>query len=335
MTLNLIANDAEQTVIKEYLEQNASEILAEKINNGVIIEKDGKKLISKKTLDGFMKYATEEARKQAEKGASSACVRDSVVFGWAIHYFEEDEILGTLYNEDGSEYKPPKPAPKTVKKDSGATTPIVTKTVSKEPTGQMSMFDFMATDTDGEVVADGVKTPVKDDSDDSAIVPDTTVIEPEKPPVSPIYTKYLQYQEEYPNTVIAMRIGDFYEIFGDAAVMVAKELNMALTSRDVGLESRIEMIGYPYHKADTYQEKITAFAHLAVIETDKAPQIYLKTESTPIKVDTTTGEVIEDATITDKDSTPIATTKRIDPLSDEELLTKVYELLGSDIEIVR
>lgn len=58
--------------IKAYLEQNISETLAEKINHGVEIEKDGKTLVNKKTLSGFMKYATEEAKKQADKGASSA-----------------------------------------------------------------------------------------------------------------------------------------------------------------------------------------------------------------------------------------------------------------------
>ena len=90
--LNLTAKGAEQELIKKYLEENASETLAEKINNGVRIEKDGKTLINKKSLEGFMKYATDEARKQAEKGASAACVRSDVVFGWAIHYFEEDSI---------------------------------------------------------------------------------------------------------------------------------------------------------------------------------------------------------------------------------------------------
>ena len=90
--LNLEARGNEQQIIKQYLEENASEILADKINNGAKIEKDGKTLINKKTLDGFMKYATSEAKKQAEKGATSACVRSDVVFGWAIHYFEEKSI---------------------------------------------------------------------------------------------------------------------------------------------------------------------------------------------------------------------------------------------------
>ena len=111
--LNLEAKTKEQQRIKAYLEENASDILAGKINNGVLIKKDGKILLNRKTLDGFMSFATEEARKQAEKGARYAMVEDAVVFSWAVHYFEEDSIEGTLYNEDGSEYKTqPKPAAK-------------------------------------------------------------------------------------------------------------------------------------------------------------------------------------------------------------------------------
>lgn len=133
MKLDLEAKTKEQELVKAYLEDNASEVLAEKINDGVRIEKDGNTLINKKTLDGFMKYASSEARKLASKGANSACVEDKVVYGWAVHYFEEDSIEGTLYNEDGSEYKP---APKVTDK------PVVKPVQQKQSSAQISMFDF-------------------------------------------------------------------------------------------------------------------------------------------------------------------------------------------------
>lgn len=141
VTLNLTAVGAEQELIKKYLAENASNSLAEKINNGISIEKDGKTLISKKTLDGFMKYANEEARKLAAKGATSACVEDKIVYGWAMHYFEEDSIEGTLYNEDGTEYKPPKvnKSKPTVASSVSNKTSIA---IPKEPAGQLSLFDF-------------------------------------------------------------------------------------------------------------------------------------------------------------------------------------------------
>lgn len=103
--IRLETKTKEQELLKAYLEANASKELADKINNGVKIVKDGKTLINKKTLDTFMSYATEEARKQAEQGAKCAMVEDNVVFGWLIHYFQEDTIEGILYNEDGTEYK--------------------------------------------------------------------------------------------------------------------------------------------------------------------------------------------------------------------------------------
>ncbi len=333
MTLNLTANGAEQTVIKAYLEQNASDILAEKINNGVIVEQDGKKLINRKTLDGFMRYAAEEAQKQAEKGATSACIQDSVVFGWAIHYFEEESIIGTLYNEDGSEYQKPKPAPKaTPKKTAGDTVvaPIVTKT--KEPVGQMSMFDFMAESAEGtDTAEDTIEEPasvVITDTEEEAI---PVAKPPEKPSVLPLYAKYLQHQEEFPQTVIAMKVGDFYEIFGESAKLVAEQLGMTLTSRDVGLESRIPMVGYPYHKAEEYIRKIRAFSRLAVIEADGNAKVHPKIVPMTYQVDVSTGELIDDIPIADEPKQADNT----DPYEDMDLMMKIYELLDRKIDIVR
>ena len=137
--LNLEAKTKEQEILKEYLEQNASETLIDKINNGVKIEKDGKILINKKTLETFMKYASDEARKQAEKGSHYAMVEDKTVFGWLMHYFEEDSIEGILYNEDGTEYKNIPSAKPTV-----TTTKTVIKPIAKPKEAQetISMFDM-------------------------------------------------------------------------------------------------------------------------------------------------------------------------------------------------
>ena len=138
MILNLETKTKEHEIIKKYLQDNASETLANKINNGVQITKDGKQLINKKNLVGFMSYATEQARKQAEKGTNSACIEDKVVFGWAIHYFEENELIGELFNLDGSKYEPPKPKytpPKT------ATT--ITKPEPKVVAKETTLFDFI------------------------------------------------------------------------------------------------------------------------------------------------------------------------------------------------
>lgn len=138
--LNLKATNRQEEMILRYLQENASPVLAEKINNGTLITKDGKSLTNKKTLTGFMKYACEEARKLVAKGASCACVDDETVYGWAIHYFEEESIEGTLYTLDGEEYKPAVKQAENVSKRIPA--PTISKT-SKPVAKQFNLFELV------------------------------------------------------------------------------------------------------------------------------------------------------------------------------------------------
>ena len=253
--LNLTTETQEHEILKEYLEKNASELLAQKINNGVKIVKDGKTLISKKTLASFMKYACEEARKIVAKGASSACVKDDIVFGWAIHYFEEDSIEGILYNEDGTEYKPATKA----KTTTPVTTPAKPKPVEKPKPAQFSFFDLMPTPTE-----EPKKEDLKVDMETGEILP----TKEEKKQPSTLYQKYLSYKEKYPNMVVAYRVGDFYECFNDDAKLLANKLELTLTGRDCGLDERVPMVGFPYHAAEGYFSKITDFSALAIIDFD-------------------------------------------------------------------
>lgn len=260
MRLNLEAKTKEQELVKAYLEENASEILAEKINNGTPFEKDGKSFINKKTLDGFMKYASDEARKLASKGANSACVEDKVVYGWAVHYFEEESIEGTLFNEDGTEYKP---TPKT-------TPAQVRKVGPKKPEQrQASLFDFMEEPkSKPEVNDDDEEQPSKEEIDEilSEIAEEKAKVETQKP-VSPLWQQYQDLQKKYPDRILLYRLGDFYEVFGDNAITLSDELGLTLTSRDFGLTSRIPMIGFPYHTANNYLNKIIRKHKVAIAET--------------------------------------------------------------------
>lgn len=282
MRLNLEAKTKEQELIKAYLEENASETLAEKINNGVPFQKDGKTLINKKTLDGFMKFASDEARKLASKGANSACVEDKVVYGWAVHYFKEDSIVGTLYNEDGTEYRI---QPKATSKAPVAKT---------QPKPQMSMFDLMGDDLEckpAEEKSDDEQDDMPSDEEIQEIMAEIAEEEQKKPSVSPVYLKYLDVQDKYPQTVIAMRLGDFYEVFGKNAEILADELPLTLTGRDVGLESRVPMVGFPYHASDMYLKKILGYGHSVVlVETDGN----VHTMPDERDVDLETGEILSE-----------------------------------------
>ena len=265
MRLNLETKSREQELVKAYLEENASETLAEKINNGTPFEKDEKTLINKKTLDGFMKYASSEARKLASKGANSACVEDKVVYGWAVHYFEEESIEGTLFNADGTEYKPaPKPTPAKVK----------TVEPKKPEQRQPTLFDFMEPEKSEPEVNDENG----DDEDEQPSQEEIDEIlaeiaeeekfdaEPEKL-VSPIWQKYQELQKKHCDRILLYRLGDFYEVFGDNAVTLSDELGLTLTGRDFGLTSRVPMIGFPYHAADNYLQKIIQKHKVAIAET--------------------------------------------------------------------
>ena len=262
MKLELEAKTKEQELVKAYLESNVSELLAEKINNGTPLVKDGKTLINKKTLDGFMKYASDEARKLASKGANSACVEDKVVYGWVVHYFEENSIEGTLFNEDGTKYKPtPKTPPAQVRKVEQ----------QKPAQRQASLFDFMEEANPEPEVKDDDEDdqPSKEEIDEilaELAEEEKEKMEPPKP-VSPLWQSYQDLQRKYPDCIILYRLGDFYEAFGKNAITLSDELNLTLTSRDFGVESRIPMIGFPYHAADNYIRKIVEKHKVAIAET--------------------------------------------------------------------
>ena len=150
MKLNLTAVDSSQERILAYLQTNASESLSNKINNGTPFIKDNVQLINKKDLNGFMTYATEESRKLAKNGASYACIDDATVFGWAIHYFEEESIEGKLYNLDGTEYKPA--ATKTTIKQKNFVAPTTKVESPKPQQEQRSLFDILEPTTTDEPV---------------------------------------------------------------------------------------------------------------------------------------------------------------------------------------
>jgi len=273
--LNLTTNGKEQERIFAYLEANASDVLADKINNGVQITKDNKQLINKKDLKGFIRFAGEEARKQSEKGSTCACVEDDIVFGWAIHYFEEDSIEGTLYNLDGTEYKVVKQASQIKSKSTenrGYSQNSSKKKQQDSNIQQQNFFDLMNEEQETETDIDNaVDNSEFEENELDNIVDDTEIeqvidVKPEKQ-ISSIYQKYLDIQKQYPNSVVAYRLGDFYEVFGENAKIIASELDLTLTGRDCGLYERVPMIGFPYHAADMYFSKIIQNGHrLAVAE---------------------------------------------------------------------
>ena len=75
-------------------------------------------------------------------------------------------------------------------------------------------------------------------------------------PVTPMMQQYLNIKEQYPNTILFYRLGDFYEMFFDDAKLVSKELELTLTGKDCGLSERAPMCGVPFHAVDTYLQRL-------------------------------------------------------------------------------
>ena len=287
--LNLTTSNKEQEIIKQYLQENASEVLANKINNGVKIVKENKTLINKKDLNGFMKYASDEARKLAEKGSNCACIEDKVVFGWAIHYFEEDSIEGTLYNEDGTEYKPVTKKTEIPKVESK---PIQKKPEKQQPT----LFDLFSTSTEtnneieeqDELFEEEKEPPIDTLSgEEKQVLNDVFDDEFESTPtdkentVKEYYKIYHEQELTYPDIVVLTKVGDFYEAYNENAKKIANILNLILTSRDVGLENKVALAGFPIHIKDKYLEKLQKFYTVLIIENDEI-NFYEKTEEKPL-----------------------------------------------------
>ncbi len=74
--------------------------------------------------------------------------------------------------------------------------------------------------------------------------------------VSPMMAQYLETKEQYKDCILFYRLGDFYEMFFDDALLVSKELELTLTGKDCGMEERAPMCGVPFHAADTYINRL-------------------------------------------------------------------------------
>ena len=69
---------------------------------------------------------------------------------------------------------------------------------------------------------------------------------------SPMMQRYLETKEEYKDCILFYRLGDFYEMFFDDAILVARELEITLTGKDCGQAERAPMAGVPHHAAEMY-----------------------------------------------------------------------------------
>ncbi len=78
----------------------------------------------------------------------------------------------------------------------------------------------------------------------------------DKTKVTPMMGQYLEIKEKNPDIIVFFRLGDFYEMFFEDAILASRELELTLTGKNAGLEEKIPMCGIPYHAANMYIEKL-------------------------------------------------------------------------------
>lgn len=73
---------------------------------------------------------------------------------------------------------------------------------------------------------------------------------------TPMMEQYFQIKEKYKHCLLFFRLGDFYEMFFDDALVASKELEITLTGKDWGQKERAPMCGVPFHSAENYIVKL-------------------------------------------------------------------------------
>lgn len=80
--------------------------------------------------------------------------------------------------------------------------------------------------------------------------------EVDKTKLSPMMLQYIDMKEKYMDVILFFRLGDFYEMFFEDALIASRELELTLTGKSAGLEDRIPMCGIPYHSVNPYIDKL-------------------------------------------------------------------------------
>ena len=83
--------------------------------------------------------------------------------------------------------------------------------------------------------------------------------------LSPMMQQYTAIKDDYKDAILMYRLGDFYEMFFDDAILASRELELTLTGRNCGLEERAPMCGVPFHSVDQYIVRLVNNGHKVAI----------------------------------------------------------------------
>jgi len=120
---------------------------------------------------------------------------------------------------------------------------------------------------------------------------------------TPMMQQYLQIKKDYSDYIVFFRLGDFYEMFFQDAIIASKELEIVLTGRDAGVDERVPMCGVPYHAVNLYLEKlIEKRFKVAIVEQVEDPQTAKGIVKREVVKLITPGTIIEDGALGQKEN---------------------------------
>jgi len=115
---------------------------------------------------------------------------------------------------------------------------------------------------------------------------------------SPMIRQYIEIKEQHPDTLLFYRVGDFYEMFFNDAIVGAKELEIVLTGKDAGVEERIPMAGVPHHAVNGYLQTLTEKGFkVAIVEQVENPKEANGIVKRDVVRIVTPGTIIEDTSL--------------------------------------
>lgn len=158
--------------------------------------------------------------------------------------------------------------------------------------------------------------------------------------LTPMMKQYTEVKKSCPDAILMFRLGDFYEMFFEDALVASKELEITLTGRDCGQEERAPMCGVPFHAADSYIARLVAKGHKVAIceqmEDPKAAKGIVKRDI--IRV-VTPGTILDDGLLDSRKTNYMASVCRegndsavtfVDVSTGEMLGTTLYEDVRCD-----
>ncbi|MBQ8293194.1 MAG: DNA mismatch repair protein MutS [Bacilli bacterium] len=130
---------------------------------------------------------------------------------------------------------------------------------------------------------------------------------------TPMMRQYLTIKEDYPDTLVFFRLGDFYEMFFNDALVASKELEIVLTSRDAGTNNeRVPMCGVPHHAVENYIERLSSKGYKVAIVEQMEEANNKKIVTREVTKIITPGTNVDELYLSEKDNSYLGAVEKID-----------------------